>query len=146
MSAAIEGGASAEAVSMGFSCLAEDAPQVLSLFAELITDPALPGDKIELFKAQAMNSYLHRNDNPSAIPAREAARLVYGRDSVYVQQPSIKGLSGISVEDARQWLGQWERPDTAVLGIVGECQVLAPFRVTTDHPASTLPKCQLYSS
>ena len=48
----IEGGAALEYVSMGFSCLAEDAPDVLGLFSEVVLTPALPQGKLDLYKAQ----------------------------------------------------------------------------------------------
>ena len=81
MQAAIEGGGGSDSVSMGFSCLEEDAPRVLQLFSEVITTPALPASKLELYKTQFLNSIAHKNDNSSSIPGREVAKLIYGRDS-----------------------------------------------------------------
>lgn len=36
----------------GFECLTEDLGEVLGLFDELIQDPALPEDKLALYKSQ----------------------------------------------------------------------------------------------
>lgn len=120
LAAAIEGGAGSDAVSMGFSCLAEDAPRVLNLFSEVVTSPAVPPAKVELFKSQLLNAVAHKNDNPSGIPAREVAKLIYGPESPYVREPSLSQLSSISAGDVSAWLTAWERPDAAVLGIVGD--------------------------
>jgi hypothetical protein len=49
----LQGGAGGEAVSMGFGCLPEDAPAVLAMFADVVQSPALPLQRIELYKAQA---------------------------------------------------------------------------------------------
>ena len=38
---------------MGFGCLPEDAPAVLAMFADVVQSPALPLQRIELYKAQA---------------------------------------------------------------------------------------------
>ncbi len=119
LAAAIEGGAGSDSVSMGFSCLAEDATSILKLFTEVITTPAMPESKLDLFKAQALNSLAHKNDNASGIPGREVSKLIYGKDSPYAREPTINQVSSITVEDANNWLATWERPDSAVLGLVG---------------------------
>ncbi len=48
----LQGGAGGEAISMGFGCLPEDAPVVLAMFADVVQSPALPLQRIELYKAQ----------------------------------------------------------------------------------------------
>jgi hypothetical protein len=48
----LQGGAGGEAISMGFGCLPEDAPAVLAMFADVVQSPALPPQRIELYKAQ----------------------------------------------------------------------------------------------
>ena len=53
LAASIEGGAGAEAFAYGFSCLAEDVGSVLGLLGEVVLQPALPQDKLDLAKAQA---------------------------------------------------------------------------------------------
>lgn len=35
-----------------------------------------------------LNALEHRNDNPSAIPSRELAKLIYGPGSVYAREPT----------------------------------------------------------
>ena len=124
LAAAIEGNAGSDAVSFGFECLAEgeDVSTVMKLFAEVITDPEVPESKVELYKRQALNSIAHRNDNAGGIPVREAAKLIYGLDSPYAAEPTVETVSSISSDDVVSWLKTWERPDRAVLGIVG------PFR------------------
>jgi len=120
LAAAIEGGAGSDSVNMGFSCLAEDAPYLLHLFTEVVTTPAIPQSKLDVFKAQALNSLEHKNDNAGGIPAREVSKLVYGKDSPYAREPTIAQVSSITADDTKNWLATWERPDTAVLGLVGD--------------------------
>ncbi|KAL4438208.1 hypothetical protein ABPG77_010569 [Micractinium sp. CCAP 211/92] len=120
LGASIEGGAGAEAFGFGFQCLREDTAEVLSLFAEVVRTPAIPQDKLDLAKTQILNALEHRNDNPSAIPSRELAKLIYGPGSVYARDPTPEQISSITVEDARAFLARWQRPDAAVLGIVGD--------------------------
>ena len=53
----LQGGAGGEAISMGFGCLPEDAPAVLAMFADVIQSPALPLQRIELYKAQVSRNW-----------------------------------------------------------------------------------------
>lgn len=48
----MQGGAGAEATTMGFGCAREDAGATLALFSEVIRSPALAQPKVDLYKAQ----------------------------------------------------------------------------------------------
>lgn len=118
--ASIEGGAGGEAFGLGFQCLQEDTADVMGLFAEVVRQPAIPQDKLDLTKSQVLNALEHRNDNPASIPARELAKMVYGPGSVFARDPTPEQISGITADDVRTFLATWQRPDAAVLGIVGD--------------------------
>jgi len=120
LSAAIEGGASSEAVTFGISSLKEDSESVVGLLSEIIKSPSMPQSKLDFFKKNVANSIIHKNDNPSAIPAREVSKLIYGKDSVYVVEPSVEQVLNTSVEDITEWASLRELPENAVLGLVGD--------------------------
>ena len=123
--AAIETNVTPDTLSIGFSAMAEDVTRIMNLFAEVVASPALEESKLETIKAQSINMILHRNDDPSSIPSREVKKLVYGRTSPYVHEPNLQQIQSLTVEDVRKWIRTWERPDTAVLGIVGDFNVPA---------------------
>ncbi|KAK9830103.1 hypothetical protein WJX72_009788 [[Myrmecia] bisecta] len=125
LAAYLEGGAGGEAITLGFECLKEDSNKVLGLLTEVVTDPALPQDKINQYKAQVLNILEHTNDNTSSIPRRELAKLMYGRDSVFARQPTPDQVRGITRQDIRDYLAAWERPDGAVFGISGDFEPAA---------------------
>jgi len=50
-----QGGAGAEATTMGFGCASEDAGATLALFSEVIRSPALAQPKVDLYKAQVLH-------------------------------------------------------------------------------------------
>jgi zinc protease len=137
--ASIEGGAGPEAFGFGFQCLTEDTPDVMQLFAEVVREPALPQDKLELARQQVLSALEHRNDNPSAIPGREVAKLIYGKGSVFARDPTPEQIQSITVEDMRQFLQRWERPDSAVLGIVGDFQPAQMQRLVEECFGSWAP-------
>ncbi|GLC43089.1 hypothetical protein PLESTB_000864300 [Pleodorina starrii] len=119
LAASIELGAGPQAVSADMQCLAEDAEEVLGLMAELVRTPLLPADKLALYQAQILNALDHQNDSPSAIARRKITKLLYGPDSIYARSPTRPGISSISPADLRAYAAAWERPDAAVLGLLG---------------------------
>ena len=120
LAAAIEGGAGSDTLSLGFQCLKEDSNEVMQLFAEVLTSPALPKARLDVLKRQAINYLDHKNDNPNAIPARELAKLIYGKNSVYAREATQDSVERIEVEDIQSYLSTWIRPDNAVLGLIGD--------------------------
>ena len=121
--AAIETNVTPDTFSIGFSTLTEDVPFVMGLFSEVVLNPSLDHTKLEIIKKQFVNRLIHRNDDPTSIPSREVAKLIYGRNSPYVHEPTVSGLKSLQVKDVRDWIDEWERPDTAVLGIVGDINI-----------------------
>ncbi|GLI58631.1 hypothetical protein VaNZ11_000366 [Volvox africanus] len=119
LAASIEFGAGPQALSADLQCLAEDAEEVMGLMAELVRTPVMPADKLLLYKAQVLNALEHQNDSPAAIGRRKITKLLYGAESIYARTPTQEGLSSISPEDLRSYISRWERPDGAVLGVVG---------------------------
>lgn len=118
--ATIEGGASGESIAMGFECLTEDLGEILGLFNEVIQEPALPQDKLLLYKNQMLNLITHRNDNAAVIPPRELRKLVYGQDSVFARSPTAAQVANFTTADVADFLHTWERPDGAVFGMAGD--------------------------
>ncbi|BDA43216.1 Uncharacterized zinc protease-like protein y4wB [Coccomyxa sp. Obi] len=118
--ALIEGGAGPESSSLGFECLAEDTEEVVGLFSEVLMSPALPEDKLALYKSQVLNVLEHLYDNPGAAPRRLLARLLYGRESVFARIPTPDQVTSITSADVASHLATWQRPDAAVLGIAGD--------------------------
>lgn len=118
--ASIEGGASGDAIAMGFECLTEDLEEVMGLFNEVIQEPALQQDKVALYKAQMLNLIGHRNDNSAVIPQRELRKLVYGTDSVFARSPTASQIASVTTADITDFLHAWERPDGAVFGMAGD--------------------------
>ena len=61
-----QGGAGAEATTMGFGCASEDAGATLALFSEVIRSPALAQPKVDLYKAQ-VRRWLGRSRDSAAV-------------------------------------------------------------------------------
>lgn len=70
LAAAIEASAGQQSITVDLQCMARDAPEILGLLAELVSQPALPSDKLALTKAQVANVLQHRDDNADSVARR----------------------------------------------------------------------------
>ena len=105
---------------VSFSALAESAPQVLSMFHEVLTSPALREERVDLAKAQLRNSVAHRNDQAPELVARELASLVYGRNTPYGQLAGHATVARIGRSSVAAFHRSHYRPDTTIIGIHGD--------------------------
>ncbi len=105
---------------VSFSALAESAPQVLSMFHEVLTSPALREERVDLAKAQLRNAVAHRNDQAPELVARELASLVYGRNTPYGQLAGHATVARIGRSSVAAFHRSHYRPDTTLIGIRGD--------------------------
>jgi zinc protease len=118
--ASIETGLGINAGSASFSALSEDLPQILTLFAEVLQQPAFPEDKLNLAKVQLQGNIARRNDDPGAIVGRELGKLIYGPTSPYARQVEYSTIDKITPENMQTFYRTWYRPENVILGIVGD--------------------------
>lgn len=118
--ASIEAGISTSAGSVSFSSLTEDLPTVFERFADVIQRPALPQDKIDLAKFQVRGGIARRNDQPSGIMSREFRKLIYGNTSPYARTVEYATIDRITQADIRAFYQSSFRPESFILGIVGD--------------------------
>ncbi|WPT12854.1 LOW QUALITY PROTEIN: zinc protease-like protein y4wB [Picochlorum sp. SENEW3] len=131
MSAQIEGGSGSEAVTFGFSCLKGDASRVVGLVSEM--DPHLSESKLRLNKLQLINALAHKNDSPQNVPLREIEKLIYGKDSVYIAEPTEDQIVQTTMDDMRAWIQKHENPKATVIGIVGDFNTKRMTRTLQDY-------------
>ncbi|KAG1669591.1 hypothetical protein FOA52_006364 [Chlamydomonas sp. UWO 241] len=132
LAAGIEFNAGSLSTAAGFQCLSGDLREVVGLMSEVVRAPAWSGDKLSLFREQVVSMIDHQNDNPSAIANRLLLRQMYGPDSVYARQATKKGVASIGVEDLQSFAATWQRPETAVLGLVGDFEPRAAMTIVKD--------------
>jgi zinc protease len=118
--ASVETGIGETSGSASFSALSEDLNIVLSLFADVVQQPAFPQSKIDLAKVQERGAIARRNDDPNNIAGREFRKLVYGETSPYARSTEYATLGNITRADLVQFYQQYYAPDQMILGIVGD--------------------------
>ncbi len=95
MGASIELGAAGDHLTASASFLARDAQQVLTVFADLLVDPALPEDRIETVRAALRAGIARRNDDPAGIARRVVPKLIFGAGHPYAAEVEPDGVDAI---------------------------------------------------
>jgi len=103
-----------------FSCLKENTDEVLSIFHDILTTPALRENKIDLAKTEIRSGISRRNDDPHGIVEREFADTVYGRDNPYGWQIEYATVDKISREDVAGFYRRYFFPENIMLAVMGD--------------------------
>jgi zinc protease len=135
--------------SASFDTLTEDLDAVFNLFTEVIRQPAFAPEQFELAKSQQKGAIARRNDDPGNIASREFDKLIYGQDSSYARTVEYQTLDNIRREDVINFYNQYVRPDSIILGIVGDFEptkmkgliekAFGDWQVKTTAPDFTIP-------
>lgn len=120
IAASIETSMDQDSGSASFSSLSEDFEMVLSLFTDVLQNPAFSEDKLELAKKQRQGAIARRNDEPDDIASREFYKLIYGDGSPYGRTVEYATLDRITQGDLQQFHRQYVRPENMILGIAGD--------------------------
>jgi zinc protease len=118
--AAVEVGMDDAVATASFNALSEDLDTVFGLFAEVLREPALPVEKLELSKQQHKGSIARRNDDPENISNREFQKLIYGATSPYARTEEYQTLNKITRNDLQSFYQTYFHPNRTILGIVGD--------------------------
>ncbi|HSL84783.1 MAG TPA: pitrilysin family protein [Thermoanaerobaculia bacterium] len=114
------------------SALAEDFPEVLRVFADVLRRPAFAPERIEVAFTQARAGVARQNDNPQTILFRELDEQVYGPGSPYARTPTFATLTAIERDDLLAWHRTYYRPDRTILGLSGDFEPEAALALVRD--------------
>ncbi|MGY6530034.1 MAG: M16 family metallopeptidase [Cyanobacterium sp.] len=118
--ASIETSISTNSGSASFNTLSYDLEEVFPLFAEILRNPAFEQNFLDFEKNNFRGAISRRNDNPGNIVQREFRKLIYGDDSPFARTIEYSTLENISREDVVNFYQQHIRPESIILGIVGD--------------------------
>lgn len=102
------------------SALAQDFPETLRVFADVLRRPAFDSARLEVARNQAVAGVARQNDEPNDILFREFLEVIYGPGSPYAATETHASLRALRREDLVQWHRQSFHPDRIVLGLVGD--------------------------
>ncbi len=118
--AKVETGGGMDSTSVSWSCLKEDFDDVFRVFVDVLRNPEFRADKIDIAQKGMYDNISRRNDDPSQIAGREAAKLVYGANSPYARVPEYATVAAITRQDLIEWHGRYVHPNNIILGVVGD--------------------------
>ena len=118
--AKVETGGGADSTSASFSCLKEDFDDVFRVFVDVLKNPEFRAEKIQIAQKGLYDGISRRNDDPSQIAGREAAKLAYGASSPYARVPEYKTVASITRQDLVEWHGKYVHPNNIIFGVVGD--------------------------
>jgi zinc protease len=118
--AAVEATATDDRVRLTLSALAQDFPEVLRVFADVLRRPAFDTARLEVARNQAIAGVTRQNDEADDILFREFQEIVYGPDSPYAASATLTSLRALRRDDLVQWHRRSFQPDRIVLGLVGD--------------------------
>jgi len=118
--ATIETSVGDESAGAAVSCLTQDFPEVLKVFAEVMRHPAFADEKIKIAKNQLSSGIARRNDNPQAIMNREFEKLVYGASSPWARTAEYATVEKITRDDLLDFHKRYFVPNRIILGVTGD--------------------------
>jgi zinc protease len=120
--AVIETGIGDTSGTASMSSLAEDFPDVLKVFGEVLRFPVIDPEKLKIAQNQVMAGISRQNDDPDGILSREFKKLVYGKESPYTWDPTYATVGSITREDVLRWHATYFHPNRIILGVSGDFQ------------------------
>jgi zinc protease len=116
----VESAISESAGVFSFAAAKADAPAILQVFQEMLTQPGFRREKVDAAKIGLRFAVSHRNDNAASITRREFANLIYGKDSPAGRQQEYATIDRISRNDLRAFHKRYFFPANVTLGVWGD--------------------------
>jgi zinc protease len=120
MAASVESSISESRGSVTFSCLKENAPEVMAIFRAFLTEAEFRQDKLDLAKTQLHSAIARRNDDPGGIAGREFANIIYGRDNPFGWTVEHEHVQRIGRDDLVAFYKRYFFPANITLAVYGD--------------------------
>lgn len=101
------------------NCMSKDTDRGLTIFADVLMNPAFRQEKIDLEKDQIKESIRRRNDSPGSICSREFFHLLY-EDHPYGSILEWETVDAITRDDLVAFHDRYFAPNNVWLGITGD--------------------------
>jgi len=134
LGASITANASADRTSMSLFTPSPNLGAAVSLFADVVENPAFAPPEVERVKAQQLAQISSELTNPGGLASRVLPRLVYGPASPYARSfgsGDPKAVALLTRDDLVAFQHAWLRPDKAKIFVVSD-RPLAEIRTVLD--------------
>lgn len=120
IAASVETGIDESYGSASFSCLKENADEVLGVFHDVLTSPGFRQEKIDLAKNELRSGISRRNDDPHGIVEREFNEIAYGKNTPYGWRMEYAAVDRIQRDDIVQFYQRYFFPANVMLAVMGD--------------------------
>ena len=104
---------------LSLSVLSKDLDEGLTLFFDVLRNPAFREEPLKLAKARFIEQLRQANDQPSTVLNREFERLLYG-DNAVTWQPTKATYEGITAADLKAFHDRYFAPKNVILAVSGD--------------------------
>jgi zinc protease len=118
--ASIETQGGLASTSLSWSSLKGDFDTVFGESMDLLLHPVFSPDKLLLAKRQLQTGISRRNDDASSIAGREAALVVYGKNSPYAREAQYATVDAVKVADLEAWHDRTVAPNNMIVAVSGD--------------------------
>jgi len=118
--AKIETDGESDSTTISLNCLKGDFDAVFEMFLDLLHNPEVRADKLELAKDQMYTEISRRNDEVDGIVHRESRIIAYGKDNPYARVAEYSTVASVKREDLLDWHQQYVHPNNIIFGITGD--------------------------
>lgn len=120
MAASVESGIGESRGSVSFSCLRENANDVMTIFRDFLGSAEFRQNKVDLAKTQVRSAIARRNDDPGSIASREFASIIYGRESPFGWSIEYEHINRMQREDLVGFYKRYFFPANIMLAVYGD--------------------------
>ncbi len=121
--ARIEFGMGQNSGSVLLNALKDDFIDLLPVLVDVMQNPLMPQEKIDLAIRQQRSGISRRNDNAQQVGFREFGKLIYGEDSIQARTTELYTLDNITQEDLVEFHRNAYTGQNLMVGLVGDFKV-----------------------
>ncbi|MEM8834676.1 MAG: pitrilysin family protein [Planctomycetota bacterium] len=120
LAANISTGSGATTSSAALNALSSNLDEAMAIFMDVVRNPRFDEDRKRILVEQSLESMKQRNDAPGSIMGRDFNRLMYGEESFQARVSTEETITGITLEDMRQFHRRVFHPGNLIIGVSGD--------------------------
>lgn len=115
----VQGAAGMDGLTVSANALAANAPQMMSLLAEVVRQPSFPAKEVQLVKTNALETLKANEAQPGFRAGRAIAKVVYGEHPYGNSNATVDGINSVTIDLLRAEHAKRVRPERSLLVITG---------------------------
>lgn len=136
--ARIEFGMGLTSGSANLNALKDDFTELLPVLIDVMMNPLMPEEKINLAKTQRRSGIARRNDDAQQIGFREFGKLIYGENSIQGRQVEHWTLDAITRDDLLEFHARAFTGENMMIGLIGDFDA-EEMKSTLEEMFSAIP-------